>query len=272
MAVHDAKNSVNVTKIESPENKVTLKEAIIANLIIGPIALGLYFGIYYGIHIANPIYILNNMYYFPYLLSFCCFFVLPVLYLIIFRIITKKKTRLFISTKKGLEPKNIISGLMQGFAMHAGLFFPWVALVQIYLIEKVDTLSFFLLTPNPDDYFFMIVFIALSVTRTEYYTKAFVQIQFSEAVGSISLFRGKLKISGGKKLGLVASILVWIIGHITEFLWLQDFLGPANAVFYLLISGVLTAYTVWHTENIFGVTIGHILLNILLVTAFPTRW
>ncbi|MHA1367043.1 MAG: hypothetical protein ACTSP5_11610 [Candidatus Heimdallarchaeota archaeon] len=111
MAVHDAKNSVNVTKIESPENKVTLKEAIIANLIIGPIALGLYFGIYYGIHIANPIYILNNMYYFPYLLSFCCFFVLPVLYLIIFRIITKKKTRLFISTKKGLEPKNIISGL-----------------------------------------------------------------------------------------------------------------------------------------------------------------
>jgi len=82
-------------------------------------------------------------------------------------------------------------------------------------------------------------------------------------------------------LGLVTSILVWIIGHITEFLWLQDFLGPANAVFYLLISGVLTAYTVWHTENIFGVTIGHIifgvtighiLLNILLVTAFPTRW
>ena len=100
MVVHDAKNSVNVTKIESPENKVTLKEAIIANLIIGPIALGLYFGIYYGIHISNPIYILNNMYYFPYLLSFCCFFVLPVLYLIIFRIITKKKTRLFISTKK----------------------------------------------------------------------------------------------------------------------------------------------------------------------------
>ncbi|MHA1355030.1 MAG: hypothetical protein ACTSR1_07660, partial [Candidatus Heimdallarchaeota archaeon] len=94
-----------------------------------------------GIHIANPIYILNNMYYFPYLLSFCCFFVLPVLYLIIFRIITKKKTRLFISTKKGLEPKNIISSLMQGFAMHAGLFFPWVALVQIYLIDKVDTLS-----------------------------------------------------------------------------------------------------------------------------------
>jgi hypothetical protein len=192
--------------------------------------------------------------------------------LIIFRLVTKKKTKLFITTKKGLAPKNIIASILQGFAMHAGLFFPWVALVQIYLADKVDTLSFFPITPNPDDYFFMIFFIALSVTRTEYYTKAFVQIQLSEAVGSISLFRGKLVISGGKKLGLTASIIIWILGHITEFFWLQDFLGPANAIFYLVIAGVLTAYTVWHTENIFGVTLGHILLNIFLVIAFPTRW
>jgi hypothetical protein len=191
-----------------------------------------------------------------------------MLYLTIFQIITRRAKYFFFTTRKGLEPKKVLGSLLQGCVMHAGLFFPWVALAQIYLADKVNTLRYFL--PQSEDWFYLLFFIALNVIMFEYYSKAFVQIQFSEAEGSISLFKGKIVISGGKKLGLVLTNLLWVFGHIPEFLWLQYDIGPVNAVFFILIAGALTSYTVWHTENIFGVTIGHILLNVLIVTAYAS--
>jgi len=260
----DTKKDESGISSEPSEKKVTLKQAIIANLIVAPIALG----IYLGFELTGPYYLLNETYYFHALLSFCCFFVLPVLYQIIFHIITGRAKYLFFTTRKGLEPKNVLNSLLQGCAMHAGLFFPWVALAQIYLADKVNSLEFAYFLPKPMDWFYHILFVALNVMMFEYYSKAFVQIQFSEAEGAISLFRGKLVISGGKKLGLVLTNILWIFGHIPEFLWLQYDIGPVNAVFFILIAGILTSYTVWHTENIFGVTIGHVLLNVLITVAY----
>lgn len=239
----------------------SLKEAIIANVIVGIIALAIYF----PVEFLSYAHIFNERYYFHVVLSLICFVILPMIYLVIYQLKTKKMKYFFISTEKGLKPKKIISSLIQGIVMHAGIFYPWILLTQKYS-GKVVPLVYYLSSAN--DWALQLTFFALNVIMFEFYSKAFIQIQFTESKGALELFNGFITIKGGKWLGFILQNCVWIGGHIQEFFWLKDYLGSVNAIFFIIISGILTGLTVLETGNIFGVTVGHVLLNVLLTVTY----
>jgi hypothetical protein len=241
--------------------KVTTTEAFIANIIIGIIALTIYF----PVEITTDFTILNDEYYGHVVISLLAFVAVPVLYFILFRVITGKRTLFFIATRKGLQPKNIISSLIQGITMHAGIFYPWILISQNYaknIFHLANNLYFLEELPV------YLSFVALNVIMFEYYSKSVIQIQFMEAEKAIRLFGGKIRIKGGKWIGFVLQNIAWIGGHIQEYLWLRYYLGPVNAAFFIIVSGVLTGWTVMKTENIFGVVIGHILLNVFITLTY----
>ncbi len=241
-------------------SKITLKEATISNLIVGPIALILYFALEYQYFM-----ILRSHYYFHALLTFICFIIVPCSYLLIFQLKTGKAKYFFVATKKGLTPQKIGGSLLQGLIMHAGLFYPWVLLSQKYM-PGVAELYYFL--PDRINWFWQLFFVALNVMMFEFYSKAFIQLQFSEAQGSLNLFNNRIVIKGGKSLGFILQFLIWMGGHGQEFTWLPNFIGLANSIFFILVSGILTGITVYRTENIFGVTLGHILLNVFITITY----
>jgi hypothetical protein len=246
---------------EERERKVTIKEAVLGNFIVGLLAAS----IYLPIELTGVDIIPGEEYYSHVLLTTICFVVMPIGYLIGYGMLTKKKHRLFLTTKKGMKGKKIISSLMQGILMHAGLFYPWVVLTQKFC-PTVEKLCYWFNDPGEGAIYLVIV--AVNVIMFEYYSKAFVQLQFMEGTGKIELLGGKITLQGGKKMGLGLQIAAWLIGHIQELLWLQKYLGWGNAAAFIIVSGVLTGITVMETENILGVTVGHILLNVLLVVTF----
>ncbi|MHA1170689.1 MAG: CPBP family glutamic-type intramembrane protease [Candidatus Heimdallarchaeota archaeon] len=255
-------DSLNIFTSKVKENvpRITIKQAILANLIVGPIALAVYFPLE-----LRDFRIMGDEYFFHALLSFICFAIIPCIYLAIFRIKTGKGFLFFMATKNGLRPKNIISSLLQGLAMHAGIFFPWVVLSQKY-IDNVYPLYYFL--GNSQEWFWWIFFVSLNVIMFEFYSKAFVQIQFSEIQNEFTILGRKITLKDGRFLGFMLQFVVWMFGHIQELRWLPTYIGPINAVFFIIVSGVLTGWTVYKTENIFGVTLGHIMLNVFIAITF----
>ncbi len=245
---------------QEESNKITLQQAILANLIVGPIALAVYFPLEF-----KSYSIMGDEYYFHALLSFLCFAIIPCIYLVFFRLKTGKGFLFFMSTKKGLSAKNIINSLVQGLAMHAGLFFPWVVLAQKY-VDNTQLLYYLL--GNAQEWFWWIFFISLNVFMFEFYSKAFIQIQFSEIKSEVTIFGRTLTTVDGRFLGFILQFVVWMIGHIQELQWLPNYMGVVNAVFFIIISGLLTGWTVYKTENIFGVTLGHIMLNVFIAITF----
>jgi len=258
----DDNNSLNfsTSKVKDSVPRITIKQAILANLIVGPIALAVYFPLE-----LSDFRIMGEEYYFHALLSFICFAIIPCIYLAFFRIKTGKGFLFFMATKNGLRPKNIISSLLQGLAMHAGIFFPWVVLSQKY-IDNVYPLYYFL--GNSQEWFWWIFFVSLNVIMFEFYSKAFVQIQFSEIQNEFTILGRKITLKDGRFLGFMLQFVVWMFGHIQELRWLPTYIGPINAVFFIIVSGVLTGWTVYKTENIFGVTLGHIMLNVFIAITF----
>ncbi|MBK5114321.1 MAG: hypothetical protein KGD59_11790 [Candidatus Heimdallarchaeota archaeon] len=253
-------SNILTPKIAESDPRITLKQAILANLIVGPLALAVYFPLEYG-----GFRILGEEYYFHALLSFICFATIPCIYLVFFRIKTGKGFLFFMATKNGLRPKNIISSLVQGLAMHAGIFFPWVVLSQKY-VDNVYPLYYLL--SNSQEWFWWIFFVSLNVIMFEYYSKAFIQIQFSEIQNHFTILGRKITLKDGRFLGFMLQFVVWMFGHIQELRWLPTYIGSVNAVFFIIISGILTGWTVYKTENIFGVTLGHIMLNVFIAITF----
>jgi hypothetical protein len=113
-----------------------------------------------------------------------------------------------------------------------------------------------------------IFFVALNVIMMEYYTKAFIQIQAEETIKKIKFSSKYNPQQIGKWVGFVLQFIVWMGGHWLELTWLPRYMGFVNAFFFVLVSGILTGYTVYKTENIFGVTVGHILLNVFITATY----
>ncbi|NHK31201.1 MAG: hypothetical protein FK730_07605 [Asgard group archaeon] len=233
--------------------------AILANIIVGPIALALYFPL------DGNYRILKDEYFFHAVITFVCFAILPVIYLGIEQLITKRTNYFYISTLKGFNPKKVVNSFLQGILMHAGIFYPWVVLSQRYM-PGVAKLNYFFIKPG--DWAWYILFVSLNVIMMEYYTKAFIQIQFEEAISAIKMPFGYQPRKVGKLVGFVVQFIVWMGGHWLELTWLPNYLGLVNAIFFIMVSGLLTGYTVYKTGNIFGVTIGHILLNVFITATY----
>lgn len=261
-----AKEQVHTTRLfeftfDGDKTKdLSLKEAVVANIIVGIIALAIYFPIEYQYYS-----IFHSQYYFHVLLTLICFVIIPIIYMTIINIKTGKAQHLFIATKKGVTPRKVISSLIQGLVMHAGIFFPWILLSQMFM-DNVNQIKYFLI--GPGEWATLLAFFAINVIVFEFYSKSFIQIQFMEAKGSLKLFKGAIEIKSGKWLGFVLQNIAWLGGHVQEFFWLQDYIGVVNSAFFIIVSGVLTGITVMETENIFGVTVGHVLLNILIVVTY----
>ncbi len=250
-------------KITQPEydTQIKLKYAILNNLIVGPIALAIYFPFEY----LGPFRILNSEYYFHAVISFISFALVPIIYLMIFHRITGQAKYFFLGTKAGFTRKKIISSIVQGILMHAGIFYPWVVISQKFN-PSVQQLAYYITTPT--DWFWQIFFVMLNVIMFEYYSKSFIQLQFAEAKGSFTVFKKKIIFQKEKMLGFCLQYFVWIGGHWLEMSWLPDYLGLKNAMFFIIVSGFLTGYTVYKTENIIGVTLGHVLLNVFLMVTY----
>jgi len=261
----DDQNSVAENPYKKHFFPFSLKEAIKANLIVGTIALVIFFPLKY----LATFEIMGSSYYFHATLTFLCFTTVPVLYLIITQLIkTKRIQTLFLSTRTGRSRKNVLKSLLQGLGMHAGIFYPWITLANRN-VPGVSSLDFWYFHLNtPIDWFREILFISLNIIMFEYYSKAFVQLQFTEAAGALILGRGKRVLKVGKRGAFLLQFIVWMGGHWLEFTWLPDVMGLANAIAFITLSGLLTGLTVYDTENIFGVTIGHIMLNILVMITF----
>ncbi|NHJ47021.1 MAG: hypothetical protein FK733_04465 [Asgard group archaeon] len=267
--------SENETNLKKPrfrnflerKGMVDFSLALLANFIVGPIALAIYFPL-------NDKYrILGDTYNFHAVLTFMCFTILPCLYLFVEQIIVRRsdylsirrKNYLYFSTKKGLSPKNIVNSLLQGLLMHAGLFYPWVVLSQEYMPGVTNLRYFFF---DQREWALYMFFVTLNVIMMEYYTKAFIQIQAEETIKKIKFASKYNSQRIGKWVGFALQFLVWMGGHWLELTWLPAYMGFANAFFFVMISGLLTGYTVYKTENIFGVTIGHILLNVFITATY----
>ena len=255
--------SMNVktnNEIIEKTHKVTLQQVIIGNVIVGGIALAIYF----PSEFLSNFSIFGEKYYFHALLTFICFTILPIIYLLLFQVKFGKVKYFFMATTRGITKKNILTSLLYGIGMHAGIFYPWILLSQRYL-ENVQKIQYFL--PTATDWFWQIFFVALNVIMFEYYSKAFIQLQFSEASGSLSILK-KIQIKGGKLIGFILQFIVWMAGHGQELTWLPNYMGLVNAIFFIIVSGLLTGLTVLKTENIFGVTLGHILLNVFVTITY----
>jgi hypothetical protein len=255
------------TKQEKKQLRTLLEEkglvdfsfAILANIIVGPIALALYFPL------DGNYRILGNDYFFHALLTFVCFTALPFLYLLIEQPLRRKNNFFFLSTRKGLTPKKIVSSLVQGVLMHAGIFYPWVVLAQKYVPGVIRLRYFFF---QPGDWALYLFFVTLNVIMFEYYSKGFIQLQLEQAISKIKFRLPWDARKIGKMSAFVVQFIVWMGGHWLELTWLPQYMGFVNAFFFVLVSGVLTGYTVYKTENIFGVTVGHILLNVFITATY----
>lgn len=247
-------------KDERPQ--ISMKGALLSNLIVGLSAAGVYFPLEFII--TKPLLGLSG-YYRHVLVTLICFVFIPIFYLTIFHLISGKARYYFITTKEGLRSKKILSSLLQGIFMHAGIFYPWIVLSQKFM-SNVDALSYYL--PKTIDWFSWLFFVALNVIMFEFYSKAFVQLQFSKAKEALFLFKKRIKIPGGYFLGFILQNLYWLGGHVQEFFWLKNYLGVVNSICFIVVSGILTGLTVWKTQNIFGVTFGHVLLNVLVTLTY----
>jgi len=262
---HQKSSSKKLAAPSTSQTYFTIKEAIRANLIVGVLALLIFFPLSYFAQFE----IMGSDYYFHATLTFFCFTVLPVLYLVINQLVRMRKIQtFFIGTPSGLSKKNILKSLLQGLGMHAGIFYPWITLANKNVSGVISLNFWYFHLSSPAAWFRELLFISLNIIMFEYYSKAFVQLQFMRAKGSLIFGKGKYYLHIGNGGAFLLQFAVWMGGHWLEFTWLPDIIGPANAIAFITISGLLTGVTVYDTENILGVTVGHILLNVLIMLTF----
>ncbi len=168
------------------------------------------------------------------------FLIIPLLYLGIIR------SSYYLTTKKGQKRRNLIKSFYIGCGMHLFLFFPWFGYFVFeglkpgfieWYVSPLHGIPIYLLT------------VAVNITTVEYYTKSFCQLQISEAFN--------------EKIAFITQFFYWVIGHVIEYLWLEPYTGSLHATGIIVVSGLLTGLVVTETENIYGVTVGHFLLNVL---------
>ncbi|MFX1513130.1 MAG: hypothetical protein ACFFCQ_11130 [Promethearchaeota archaeon] len=168
------------------------------------------------------------------------YLIIPLLFL------STTRSSYYFTTEEGLKRRNLAVSFGWGCGIHLFIFFPWFG---YFVFEglKPGFISWYV-SPLHGLPLYMLT-VVINVTTVEYFTKAFCQLQIEEAFN--------------KKIAFIAQFFYWLAGHIIEYLWLVEYTGIFHAVGLIVVSGLLTGLLVSETENIYGVTVGHILLNVL---------
>jgi hypothetical protein len=71
----------------------------------------------------------------------------------------------------------------------------------------------------------------------------------------------------GPLRGQAVQLAAWCVGHVVEWLWLQEIFGAWGAALYLVAAGLVTgvAYARW--KNVAGLMVGHLGVNIAAAAA-----
>lgn len=178
------------------------------------------------------------------------FIVLPVAWWTIFMNPKSKRHAflLLIGTPKGRSPRHLIRSVVEGLIIYVGFMLP-----LFYLGRMWNPLLFtwFDLNQNPRIMLYLVSAI-VSVTSVELITKGYLMT---------------VSIENGLPKGIVAtcSMVAWCVGHVVEFMWLSAYVPAWYAIFLLLLGGILSIISVFNTENIVGVIVGHIMINVVIV-------
>ena len=160
----------------------------------------------------------------------------------------KASIKSFFGTEVGYSKRNLIVGFIEGNLLFIVIFAPLFLLGRI---NNTALFSWFEFSKNPNIMIFLIgTFI--SVTSVEFTTKGYVMLS------QISMKADYNKIFF---LGMVA----WTLGHIVEFLWLRVYVNDLNAAFLLIFAGIVSTYAVLRSHNFFGIWIGHLNLNVVII-------
>ncbi len=177
------------------------------------------------------------------------FIIIPILWWVLVLNPNNKRESLLLllGTKKGRSLRYILRSLLEGMLIYVVLMFP-----LFYLGRQWNPLLFSWFDANQNPRIIVyIVGAAVSVTSVELITKGY-------------LMTTSLEKNIPKTIIFSSSLIAWIFGHVVEFLWLSVYVPAWYAIFLLLLAGLLSITSVFNTENIIGVTIGHIMINVLI--------
>lgn len=103
---------------------------------------------------------------------------------------------------------------------------------------------------------FWVVATFLHVGAVDYFTKRVVQHEAGLRWGALG--------------GFLAGLAAWLVGHVPEWMWLRDMDGELGAALFILATGIATglAYARW--RNVWGLMVGHLVVNVFLVVLAVT--
>ncbi len=155
--------------------------------------------------------------------------------------------RLF-GTEIGMSSRFIVRSLLEGLFIYVFVLFPFFYIGRLW---DSRLFSWFNVDENPA-VFIYVVGAVISVTSVEFITKGYLMIT--------SIERGI-----SRPLIFASSMCAWLIGHVVEYLWLSVYVPSWYAIILLITAGILSIRSVFNTENILGVWLGHILINFVIL-------
>ncbi len=179
------------------------------------------------------------------------FILLPILWHV-FVLNPKNKLKsllLLIGTKRGRTKNYILRSLLEGLGIYVIVMLPLFYLGRLWWNSELFT--WFDFRQNPRILIYVI--------------GAFVSVSSVELVTKGYLMTSSLEKNLPKPIIFFNAMLAWILGHIVEYLWLSVYVPPWYAIFVLLLAGLLSVMSVFNTENIIGVTVGHIAINVIII-------
>lgn len=153
--------------------------------------------------------------------------------------------------------KPILGEVKKGFLSGIFIYIPFLIWVCAYIPSNREFFKDFaagVFDGNPSHFILWNLFTAMNVMPVDYFTKRIVQHEVE------SLF--------GAKIGFVAQLAVWCAGHVPEILeLLAGIMGIWGAAIFVVASGATTGLVYWKTRNVFGMMVGHWILNLGVAVA-----
>lgn len=95
--------------------------------------------------------------------------------------------------------------------------------------------------------------VGVNVAAVDYFCRRVVQLGASRAWGD--------------RWGLALATAAWLVGHVPEALWLEDLMGLASGLSFIVLAGVATGLVYMRGRNVAGLMLGHALLNVVVIVA-----
>ena len=162
--------------------------------------------------------------------TFIAFLFIPVLFLAF--------------TKRGMELGKIDSGLVKTMVVYQAFAF-WI--VAYYFGKPDFFVDYDLLGTEYLVYLAMVVFY---VPPVDFFTRRMVHLEIEKVYGL--------------KMGFAVGTLAWVVGHAGEIVWLSKLTGLAGSSIFILVTGLVTSYLYQRYKNIWGLMIGHWVLNLIV--------